>query len=158
MKNYIIGFLFLAGAFFLIWKQSEKQIERSNNAAPAAPSEVVDSNLSIGLSESNDSSIKKIPGIVNAGNELLIGETEESETLYNGFSNEYSSLTFTSHLGSIRNIHLHKHDRLSKAYEMTQPGTPLLGISFHKTDGSEIGLFNNTKNFTSIEDINNQRI
>ena len=41
---------------------------------------------------------------------------------------------------------------------MTQPGTPLLGISFHKTDGSEIGLFNNTKNFTSIEDINNQRI
>ncbi len=158
MKNYIIGFFFLAGAFFLIWKQSEEQIERTNNAPPAAPSKVVDSNLSIGLSESNDSSIKKIPGIVNAGNELLIGETEESETLYNGFSNEYSSLTFTSHLGSIRNIHLHKHDRLSKAYEMAQPGTPLLGISFHKTDGSEIGLFNNTKNFTSIEDINNQRI
>jgi YidC/Oxa1 family membrane protein insertase len=41
---------------------------------------------------------------------------------------------------------------------MAQPGTPLLGISFHKTDGSEIGLFNNTKNFSSVEDSNNQRI
>ena len=92
MKNYIIGFLFLAGAFFLIWKQSEEQIERTNNAPPVPPSKVVDSNLSIGLSESNDSSIKKIPGIVNAGNELLIEGTEKSETLFKGFSNEYSSL------------------------------------------------------------------
>ena len=29
MKNYILGFCFLAGAFYLIWKQSEDQIERA---------------------------------------------------------------------------------------------------------------------------------
>ncbi len=158
MKNYLIGFFFLAGAFFLIWKQSEEQIERTNNAPPASPSKVGDSNSSVGLSESHDSSIKKLSGIVNTGNELLIEETEESEILFNGFSNEYSSLTFTSHLGSIRNIHLHQHDRLSKAYDMPQPGTPLLGISFHKTDGSEISLFSNTKNFSGNEVSNNRKI
>ena len=90
MKNYLIGFFFLAGAFFLIWKQSEEQIERTNNAPPASPSKVGDSNSSVGLSESHDSSIKKLSGIVNTGNELLIEETEESEILFNGFSNEYS--------------------------------------------------------------------
>jgi YidC/Oxa1 family membrane protein insertase len=41
---------------------------------------------------------------------------------------------------------------------MSQPGIPFLGISFHKTDGSEIGLFNSTKNFSSNQDSNNQRI
>jgi YidC/Oxa1 family membrane protein insertase len=41
---------------------------------------------------------------------------------------------------------------------MSQPGIPFLGMSFHKTDGSEIGLFNSTKNFSSNQDSNNQRI
>lgn len=158
MKNYLIGFCFLVGAFFLIWKQSEEQIERTKNLPTSSPLEVKDSNFSIGLPESNKSSITALSGLLNEGDELLVKNLEESETLYNEFSNEYSSLTFTSHLGSIRNIQLHKHDRLSKDYEMSQPGIPFLGISFHKTDGSEIGLFNSTKNFSSNQDSNNQRI
>ncbi len=158
MKNYLIGFCFLVGAFFLIWKQSEEQIERTKNLPTSSPSKVKDLNYSIGLPESNKSPITPSSGIVNAGNELLVKNPEETETLYNEFSNEYSSLTFTSRLGSIRNIQLHKHDRLSEDYEMSQPGTPFLGISFHKKDGSEIGLFNNTKNFSSSQDSNKQRI
>ena len=39
MKNYIIGFCFLAGAFFLIWKQSEEQIERAKESNPPSSSQ-----------------------------------------------------------------------------------------------------------------------
>ena len=41
---------------------------------------------------------------------------------------------------------------------MVQPGEPLLGISFHKMDGSELNLFSNTKNFLKKEDTQTDRV
>ena len=70
--------------FFLSGSKARNK-SKNQNAPSAAPSTVVDSNLSIGFSESNDSSIKKIPGIVNAGNELLIGETKNQKLYSMGF-------------------------------------------------------------------------
>jgi hypothetical protein len=81
MKNYLIGFCFLVGAFFLIWKQSEEQIERTKNLPTSSPLEVKDSNFSIGLPESNKSSITALSGLLNEGDELLVKNLEESETL-----------------------------------------------------------------------------
>ena len=146
MKNYIIGFCFLAGAFFLIWKQSEEQIERAKEATPSTslPS---DSNFTAAVIDSNDSVVKSNLRIVGEANAVAINEPLENEILTETLSNEFSSLTFTNYLGGLRSVNLHKHDRLSKSYEMTQPGEPFLGISFHKMDGSEINLFSNSKNF-----------
>ena len=139
MKNYIIGFCFLAGAFFLIWKQSEEQIERAKEASPSTslPS---DSNFTAAVIDSNDSVVKSNLRIVGEANAVAINEPLENEILTETLSNEFSSLTFTNYLGGLRSVNLHKHDRLSKSYEMTQPGEPFLGISFHKMDGSEINL------------------
>ena len=41
---------------------------------------------------------------------------------------------------------------------MLQLGEPLLGISFHKMDGSELNLFSNTKNFVKKENIEENKI
>ena len=118
MKNYLIGFCFLVGAFFLIWKQSEQQIERTNETNTTRPLEAEDSNLSFALAEFNNSMTQKPFTVGNAGDVLLKENLKQPEDLFHEFSNNFSSLTFTSHLGSIRNIHLHQHDRLNKSYNM----------------------------------------
>ena len=73
MKNYIIGFCFLAGAFFLIWKQSEEQIERAKEATPSTslPS---DSNFTAAVIDSNDSVVKSNLRIVGEANAVTINE------------------------------------------------------------------------------------
>ena len=151
MKNYIIGFCFLAGAFFLIWKQSEEQIERAKESTPSLTTQS-DSNFTPAVNDSNDSIVKSALRIVGDANKERLNEPQEDEILTKGLSNDFSSPTFTNYLGGLRSVNLHKHDRLSKSYNMKQPGEPLLGISFHKMDGSELNLFSNTKNFSLKED------
>ena len=157
MKNYIIGFCFLAGAFFLIWKQSEEQIDRVKESSPSSTLQS-DSNFTVPVNESNDSIVKGKLKVVGESNVVTINEPVESEILTRGLSNDFSSLTFTNYLGGLRSVNLHKHDRLSKSYEMLQLGEPLLGISFHKMDGSELNLFSNTKNFVKKENIEENKI
>ena len=157
MKNYIIGFCFLAGAFFLIWKQSEEQIDRVKESSPSSTLQS-DSNFTVPVNESNDSIVKGKLKVVGESNVVTINEPVENEILTRGLSNDFSSLTFTNYLGGLRSVNLHKHDRLSKSYEMLQLGEPLLGISFHKMDGSELNLFSNTKNFVKKENIEENKI
>ena len=100
MKNYIIGFCFLAGAFFLIWKQSEEQIERAKESTPSTslPS---DSNFTAAVIDSNDSVVKSKLEVVGEANAVTINEPLENEILTDGLSNEFSSLTFTNYLGGL---------------------------------------------------------
>lgn len=151
MKNYIIGFCFLACAFFLIWKQSEEQIERAKQSTPS-PTLPSDANFNPAVDDTNNSIVKSNLRIVGEASEVTLNEPVENEILTEGLSNDFSSLTFTNYLGGLRSVNLYKHDRLSKSYEMIQPGEPLLGISFHKMDGSELNLFSNTKNFLIKEE------
>ena len=157
MKNYIIGFCFLAGAFILIWKQSEEQVERAKESG-ASSSLKGDSNYTFVANDTNKSVAKSNLGVVGEINKVMLDEPTEEETLTQGLSNDFSFLTFTNYLGGIRSVDLKKHGRLSKSYEMVQPGEPLLGISFHKMDGSELNLFSNTKNFSQKEDIQTDRV
>ena len=157
MKNYIIGFCFLAGAFILIWKQSEEQMERAKESG-ASSSLKGDSNYTFVANDTNKSVAKSNLGVVGEINKVMLDEPTEEETLTQGLSNDFSFLTFTNYLGGIRSVDLKKHGRLSKSYEMVQPGEPLLGISFHKMDGSELNLFSNTKNFSQKEDIQTDRV
>ena len=131
MKNYIIGFCFLAGAFILIWKQSEEQMERAKESGASSPLKG-DSNYTFVANDTNKSVAKSNLGVVGGINKIMLGEPTEEETLTQGLSNDFSFLTFTNYLGGIRSVDLKKHGRLSKPYEMVQPGEPLLGISFHK--------------------------
>ena len=101
MKNYIIGFCFLAGAFFLIWKQSEEQIDRVKESSPSSTLQS-DSNFTVPVNESNDSIVKGKLKVVGESNVVTINEPVESEILTRGLSNDFSSLTFTNYLGGLR--------------------------------------------------------
>ena len=59
MKNYIIGFCFLAGAFILIWKQSEEQMDRVKESG-ASSSLKDDSNFTFPVNDTNKSVTKEI--------------------------------------------------------------------------------------------------
>ena len=157
MKNYILGFCFLAGAFFLIWKQSEDQIERTKEytSSPSSPS---DTKFTPVVSDLNNSNVDRDVGILAEENAAIPNEPIESEILFQGLANDFSSLTFTSYLGGLRSVDLKEYDRLSKSYEMIQPGEPLLGISFHNMDGSKRNLLKITKNFSRKDETNDKKI
>jgi YidC/Oxa1 family membrane protein insertase len=149
MKNYLLGFCFLIGAFYLIWDQSEQQKNSDDlTHSPQNPSiNTSDLNFSSIRNEKNQSAIA-INSIENPSPQSALTEAmEEKEDLFEGLQNEYSSLTFTSLWGGLRAIDLKKYDRLSKSFSMRQEGKPLLSIGFEKRDGSEINIFQNTKNF-----------
>ena len=152
MKNYIIGFCFLVGAFFLIWKQSEDQSKSTTKAPKQLADETIsDANFSLGFQELNRSFVKSDLGKDDLKAGTIPASINKPESLFNGLGNNYSSFTFTSRSGGLRNIQLKEYDRLSKSYEMRQIGEPFLAISFFKTDGSEINLFKNSPNFVREE-------
>ena len=135
MKNYILGFIFLFLAFYLMMQQepprefeSEPNFEDYNETfssdqtlsfKSASPS-IADDNISI-PSENFDS-------IINLSEESL------EEVL----GNEHSSLVFSNHTGGIREIRINQHARLSKEFSMKQEGDPFLSISFEDVNGNAL--------------------
>jgi YidC/Oxa1 family membrane protein insertase len=159
MKNYIIGLCFLVGAFFLIWQQSENQINDGKGGLYQPPNETSsDTNLSFITADKNTSTVKSDLGISALASSPLQPRVIHQEKLFTGLQNEYSSFTFTDRLGGLRSIKLNKYDRLSKPYEMSQEGDVFLGISFFKTDGSEINLFANSQTFERKNSLNDKSV
>ena len=101
MKNYILGFCFLAGAFYLIWKQSEDQIERAKESNPP-PSSQNDTKFAPAVFDANNSNLDSDAELIAEENTAIPNEPIESEILTQGLSNDSSSLTFTSYLGGLR--------------------------------------------------------
>ena len=61
MKNYIIGLIFLVGAFFLIWQQSEQQIdEREKSSYQVLEETPTDTNFSFNAREENVSATSNL--------------------------------------------------------------------------------------------------
>ena len=89
MKNYLLGFCFLIGAFYLIWDQSEQQKNSDDlTHSPQNPSiNTSDLNFSSIRNEKNQSAIA-INSIENPSPQSALTEdTEEKEDLFEGLQN-----------------------------------------------------------------------
>ena len=135
MKNILIGVGMLILAFYMLWeqgKQSQEFLEQNR----LADDKVIGSPLE--ANRTYNSSQQDIP---NNSSGLDFNQSEsisihssfdslEKEELYEGLSNNFSSLLFTNHSGGVREVNLKQFSRLSRDYNMTHPGEPLLSLSF----------------------------
>ncbi len=140
MKNILIGVGMLILAFYMLWeqgKQSQEFLEQNR----LADDKVIGSPLE--ANRTYNSSQQDIP---NNSSGLDFNQSEsisihssfdslEKEELYEGLSNNFSSLLFTNHSGGVREVNLKQFSRLSRDYNMTHPGEPLLSLSFVDESG-----------------------
>jgi len=160
MKNYLLGFIFLVLAFYLIWEQGSQQAERDNfpsitQTETKTARSTSDGNQTWDVSQNREDSPASF-----TSNEFGIKPANElgDEILTPGLSTDLSSVLFSNHTGGIRSIQLHKSDRLSKAYDLNHTQNPLLGIALEDNAGNLIadGL-PNPREFKIVEE-NSQRI
>lgn len=144
MKNYIIGIVLLLVAGFLMldplqWQPRAVPVDQ----VPNEPVGFADANRS---TESR-SSLDPLPTDAqrqnttdgNASPALPVATpiTLSEEKLEYALENEYSSPVFSNHAGGIREVRLKKQGRLSKDYNMTHEGEPLLSLSLEDENGRE---------------------
>jgi len=140
MKNYIIGIVLLLVAGFLMldplqWQPRGEPINNGSNE----PTSTGDSDQSDDPIPSIDPSPKEVElrnAEGNASSALPVATpvTLGEEKLEYALENDYSLPVFSNHTGGIREIHLKKHGRLSKDYNMTNEGEPLLSLAFEVED------------------------
>jgi YidC/Oxa1 family membrane protein insertase len=95
-----------------------------------------------------DTNISKVPNISpNAvvptveGNKTkvnLLPEIDFPEVVTKGLTNSFSSLIFTNRFGSIKQVMLKKHSRLSQDYNMSHFEDPMLSLSFEDENGNKL--------------------
>jgi YidC/Oxa1 family membrane protein insertase len=138
MKNFIIGIILLVSAFYLLWEQGQQQVDQ----------QTTDNSYSEDVLGSFDSNISKVPNISpNAvvptveGNKTkvnLLPEIDFPEVVTKGLTNSFSSLIFTNRFGSIKQVMLKKHSRLSQDYNMSHFEDPMLSLSFEDENGNKL--------------------
>jgi YidC/Oxa1 family membrane protein insertase len=144
MKNYIIGIVLLLAAGFLMldplqWQPRAVPVENVPNVtdSPAGASQ------SAGTPSSNEPGpVKTQAGNAPDGNAspalpVATPITLSEEKLEYALENEYSSPVFSNHAGGIREVRLKKQGRLSKDYNMTHEGEPLLSLALEDENGRE---------------------
>ena len=138
MKNYVVGIGLLVLAFYLIWQQGTQIppiVDGSSNAPFSDSNETGSGRASLPslnpspIQETNQSTA--VPSPFN--DPLSLGE----ERLVERLENPYSTPVFSNHTGALREVRLHRRDRLSKDYNMTYEGEPLLALSFEDEGGRE---------------------
>ena len=133
MKNYILGFIFLFLAFYLIMQQEPpREFESVPNFEDFNESFSSDQTLS--FKSANPSIADENISVPSENFDSIINLSEES--LEEVLGNEHSSLVFSNHTGGIREVRINQHDRLSKEFSMKQEGDPFLSISFEDVNGN----------------------
>jgi len=146
MKNFIIGIILLVSAFYLLWEQGHQQVDQ----------QTTDNSYSEDVLGSFDTNISKVPNISpNAvvptveGNKTkvnLLPEIDFPEVVTKGLTNSFSSLIFTNRFGSIKQVMLKKHSRLSQDYNMSHFEDPMLSLSFEDENGNKLYGFLRLRN------------
>lgn len=143
MKNYIIGFLLLLAAGFLMLDplQWQPKVQPVSDTPKETAAEDVFSQLG-GPSPSADLNAENPQAqIVGEGNSSTAFPSANPITLgkeqfKNALENDYSAPLFSNHTGGIREVRLKKQGRLSKDYNMSHSeGEPLLSLSFEDENG-----------------------
>jgi len=138
MKNFIIGIILLVSAFYLLWEQGQKQLDKQ--ATDNSYSEDVP-----GTFDTNFSSLPNIsPNAVeptledNKTKMSVPAEIDFPEVVTKGLTNSFSTLIFTNRFGSIKQVMLKKHSRLSRDYNMSHFEDPMLSLSFEDESGNKL--------------------
>ena len=143
MKNYIIGFLLLLAAGFLMLDplQWQPKVEPVDNTPKETASEDESSQLD-GTSPSVDRRVEEPQAQIlaeknsSSASRTAVPATLGKEQFKNALENDYSAPVFSNHTGAIREVRLKKQGRLSKDYNMTHSeGEPLLSLSFEDENG-----------------------
>jgi YidC/Oxa1 family membrane protein insertase len=160
MKNILIGIGMLVLAFYMLWEQGKQQqefLEQNRSSETVQPELINDANTTL----RSDDSFSLDKGDVEDNNlnqsttRSTFDESIQKEELFEGLSNNFSSLVFTNHNGGIREVSLKQFSRLSRDYNMTHPGEPLLSLSFEDESGKKlIGDLSVPKKYKRIESEN----
>ena len=160
MKNILIGIGMLVLAFYMLWEQGKQQqefLEQNRSSETVQPELINDANTTL----RSDDSFSLGKGDVEDNNlnqsttRSTFDESIQKEELFEGLSNNFSSLVFTNHNGGIREVSLKQFSRLSRDYNMTHPGEPLLSLSFEDESGKKlIGDLSVPKKYKRIESEN----
>ena len=144
MKNYIIGIVLLLAAGFLMldplqWQPRAVPVDD----APNEPDSPADASQSAGTPpsiepESAETQVGNTPdenasSALSETTPITLGE----EKLNYALENDYSLPVFTNHMGGIREVRLKEQGRLSKDYNMTHEGEPLLSLALEDENGRE---------------------
>ena len=79
-------------------------------------------------------------------------ESSFEEELFEGLKSDSSSFIFTNEYGGIREVKLNRFSRLSRDYNMSHIGDPMLALSFTDEDGrTSMGMLSKQRKYKVIQ-------
>ena len=143
-------------AFYLLWEQGKQQQELIGDrvVADENPNKISDES-SRAFSEFNSSSSFQTPATDQNLSQTTFPsspfEITKNEKLYEGLTNEYSTLVFTNHSGGVREVKLKEFSRLSRDYNMTHVGDSMLSLSFEDEEGRKLpGVLSSPREYKRV--------
>jgi YidC/Oxa1 family membrane protein insertase len=154
MKNILIGASILVLAFYLLWEQGTQQQELIGDRVVADENpNKISGESSRAFSEFN-SSFQTPATDQNLSQTTFPSspfEITKNEKLYEGLTNEYSTLVFTNHSGGVREVKLKEFSRLSRDYNMTHVGDSMLSLSFEDEEGRKLpGVLSSPREYKRV--------
>ena len=154
MKNILIGASMLVLAFYLLWEQGTQQQELIGDRVVADENpNKISGESSRAFSEFN-SSFQTPATDQNLSQTTFPSspvEITKNEELYEGLTNEYSTLVFTNHSGGVREVKLKEFSRLSRDYNMTHVGDSMLSLSFEDEEGRKLpGVLSSPREYKRV--------
>ena len=154
MKNILIGASMLVLAFYLLWEQGTQQQELIGDRVVADENpNKISGESSRAFSEFN-SSFQTPATDQNLSQTTFPSspfEITKNEKLYEGLTNEYSTLVFTNHSGGVREVKLKEFSRLSRDYNMTHVGDSMLSLSFEDEEGRKLpGVLSSPREYKRV--------
>ena len=141
-------------AFYLLWEQGTQQQELIGDRVVADENpNKISGESSRAFSEFN-SSFQTPATDQNLSQTTFPSspfEITKNEKLYEGLTNEYSTLVFTNHSGGVREVKLKEFSRLSRDYNMTHVGDSMLSLSFEDEDGRKLpGVLSSPREYKRV--------
>ena len=156
MKNILIGASMLVLAFYLLWEQGKQQQELIGDRVVADENpNKISGESSRAFSVFNSSSSFQTPATDQNLSQTTFPsspfEITKNEKLYEGLTNEYSTLVFTNHSGGVREVKLKEFSRLSRDYNMTHVGDSMLSLSFEDEEGRKLpGVLSSPREYKRV--------
>ena len=154
MKNILIGVSMLALAIYLLWEQGKQQQELIGDRIVADEnSNKISDESSRTFSELNSSfqTPTTDQNLSQASFPSSPIEIAKSEELFEGLTNEFSTLVFTNHSGGVREVKLKEFSRLSRDYNMTHVGDSMLSLSFEDEEGRKLpGVLSSPREYKRV--------